>query len=58
MKDIIQAMLMKLAWSFLIGRDGLEKFLRYKFLDKNRDVKKYYKKFIIWPGVKERLKEI
>lgn len=58
MREINLAMLMKLAWSFLTGKDELGKSLRFKYLDKNGDIIKSYKKSMIWPGIKEGLKEI
>lgn len=49
---------MKLARGFLQGTNELSKFLRFKFLDKNGEIRKYYKKSTIWPGIKKALKDI
>lgn len=58
LKHINLAMLMKLSWSFLMGEDELGRFLKFKFVDKNDDIVKRYKKSTICAGVKQGLKEL
>lgn len=58
LEDINKATLMKLVWSFLAGEDELGKILRFKFLDRNGDIIKRYKKSTIWLGIKVALKEV
>lgn len=58
LKHINTAMIIKLAWSFLEGKDELGKLLIFKYVNSDGDIKTYYKKYSIWPGLKEGLKEI
>lgn len=40
------------------GQGELWKYLRFKLLDKNREIIRYHKPLSIWPGVKEGLREL
>lgn len=42
LKHFNTSMLMKLAWSFLEEKDELGKLLKFKYVNRDRDIKTYY----------------
>lgn len=52
------SMLMKLKWSILTGADELGRLLQFKFVNKDGEIIKHYKKCSMWPGVKACLVQL
>lgn len=56
LKDVNDAMQLKLAWDFFNAKGQLALWLRQKFLSKQGTLITYYKRSSIWRGVRHGLK--
>ncbi|KAL5714260.1 hypothetical protein ACHQM5_016245 [Ranunculus cassubicifolius] len=58
LKEVNQALLMKLGWSILKKDNNLARFMKAKYFSRNGTVIRYHKKSSIWTGLKWAIEKI
>ncbi|KAF5196149.1 hypothetical protein FRX31_014264 [Thalictrum thalictroides] len=52
LKEVNNALILKMAWSFLNGESQFAKYMRSKYCNRDGDLIEYHKRSSLWPGLK------